>query len=364
MPGLGAWATKAGYTYPVLLQVDERLGTEPFAPFAYEGGAEPRPDPARGLDENDVVLLDAQQPGDRVPLPGCVEVEVRSGARHGWLYLGIGAGDGPGSPLRFDAAEGLVRGAEYAVGFAPEGRAWLDRLMLGGSENLLDRTKVRLRLDLRAGLGSVERNEEDVRARTTGLHVGPLRIAREIEVRGRIFGNLYSRPVRDRFLFYRNGFTIPTRVQLPTAARALVRRASLRITMDLRPPAIGKATFAASPGGHREVTGSGGVIASQKPLQWYLLRVGPVGLLGWLDIDPPAGAVTLYYRDDSRHPDPPETHPGEIGHHGFLYRTGSLVPTGLVHVTSNAWVIGGEVLRDPDRAREQLQARASAEVHQ
>jgi len=359
---LRAWATENGRQRPVLLQVDERLGTDASAPFAYEGGAEPRPDPVAGLDENDWVLLDAQAVGDRGRLPGCAEVEVGADGRPGWLYLGTGAGEAPSSPLRFDPAGDLVRGERYAVGFAPHGHAWLDRLVLGESANLLDRSKARLRLDLRGGLGKIERNEEDVRARTTGIHVGPLRIVREIEVRGRILANVYSRPVRDRFLFYRNGFTIPTTVQLP-AAQVLVRRASLRITMDLRPAAIGAATFAAAPVRvPREVTGAEGAVSSTEPLQWYLLQVGSVGLLGWLDIDPAAGSVTLYYRDDARHPDPPENYVGEIGHHGFLYRTSGRLPTGVVHVTSNAWILAGAALRDPDAAKRALQIRTTAEV--
>src|SRR5262249_6272729 len=208
--------------------------------------------------------------------------------------------------------------------FSRNGTAELESLVLGDPQhdvNILDRNKARLDVRLALGIGRVTRSEDDVRVRTTGVHVGPLRIIRESEVRGRMLLGLYSAPARDNFFFYPHGFVLPTTIRLTPGVRAIVRDVTFRLSMDLTESAHGM-TFQSAPEleDPLPIEGRGHQRGGHQPIQWYLLRRGGTGLLGWLRAtDTVAREVSLYYADDATRPDPPERVPGEFGDHGFLY---------------------------------------------
>src|SRR5262249_35272003 len=148
----------------------------------------------------------------------------------------------------------------------------------------LDRSKARLRLELPLGL-VVDRNEDDVRTRVTGEHAGPLRIVREMEVRGRMALGLYSRPTSDRFVFYADGFSIPTSVVISPTAAMLLGSIALRLSMDLRTGSGLEFRSAPEVPVAIAITGHEGRRGGRAPLDWYLLRSGDTGLLGWLETD-------------------------------------------------------------------------------
>ncbi|MGH3054506.1 MAG: hypothetical protein ACRDL7_05955, partial [Gaiellaceae bacterium] len=259
-------------------------------------------------------------------------------------------------------------GQDYVLGFSRSGSPVIDTLVLGDpahDSNIIDRSKARLDVDLALGIGRLSRSEDDVRVRTTGLHCGPLRIIRECEVCGRMLMGIYSPPVRDTFIFYPHGFVLPTTVRLTPTARLLIRSVSLRISMDLV-DAPGGITFQSDPEIPLPIAvdGQGGARTGTRPIGWYLLRRGQSGRLGWLEArDDIAGDVTLYYRDDRAHADPPEEMHGEVGDHGFLYRHSGPLPDGDIQLGSYGWVLHGEQLERPDIELRALVTAPTVRVH-
>ncbi len=353
-----------GTPHAVPVQIDERIDTGEGLEWVFEGGEGPRRDSDPFFDRDDLLLLDVRDAGRCGPTAaGAVTVEV---AGAGCIEVVCDAGEAP-APPRVRALDGgrVIAGGAYRIGFAPRGEAWLNELRLGESgesANLLDRSKARLRLELPLGL-VVQRDEDDVWTQVTGEHTGPLRIVREISVRGRVALNVYSRPVRDRFVFYADGFSIPTSVVISSSAALVLRSITLRLSMDLRPN--GQLEFRSAPEvpNALPVTGQEGRRGGWAPLDWYLLRSQDTGLVGWLETDPVyASSVTLYYNDDVAHPDPPENVPGEFGDHGFLFVSDGDLVAGGFRVVTQAWVVRGRELEEPETVRRRFSVRPSYQI--
>ena len=367
-----ALAIRGGRPTPVHVQIDQRRRTNDGRwQYVFEAGDEPHPAMSPGIGDDDLVLLLVDEGGERLEPapPQSTEIEVVStDDNRRWFYLARGTPAGLPPLLSYDAAADRVRGQDYLIGFRRDGTPVVDTLVLGDPDrnpNILDRSKARLDVDLALGIGHIGRTEEDVRVRTTGWHIGPLRIIRECEVRGRMLFGLYSPPVRDNFIFYPHGFVLPTTVRLTPTARVLTRSVTLRISMDLS-DAAGDLRFASAPDllPAIVVDGHGGSRSGTQPISWYLLRRGDTGLLGWLEApDEVAGDVTLYYRDERRHADPPEGRPGEIGDHGFFYHHAGALPAGDVHLSSHAWILHGAQLDQPEAELRALDKRPTVRVH-
>jgi hypothetical protein len=367
-----AVAERDGALLPVHVQIDQRFRADDrTAHFAFEAGDDRRP-PHDGLGPDDLVLLALPEGGERLQVvpDDYTEIEVTdpSGGITRWFYLYRGALLLPPPLLRYDAAADRITGQDYAIGFSHQGTAVIDSLVLGDpadATNLIERSKARLDVDLALGIGSVHRSEDDVHVRATGLHVGPLRIIREAEVRGRMLLGLYSPPVRDNFIFYPHGFVLPTTIRLTPTARMIVRAVTLRISMDLTEAARGM-TFQSEPEMPKPtvINGRGGMHGGSRPIGWYLLRRGTIGLLGWLQARPDiARDVTLYYRDDEAHSDAPEALAGEVGDHGFLFHHSGPLPSGEARLSSHAWILHGEQLDNPAAVLRTFGARPKVQVH-
>jgi len=354
------------------VQVDQRRRTSDGRwQYIFEAGDEPHPATPPGIGADDLVLLLVAEGGERFQPapPRSTEIEVvGADGNRSWFYLARGTPAGLPPLLSYDAVNDHVRGQDYLLGFRHNGTPVIDTLLLGDPDrapNILDRSKARLDVDLALAIGHIARTEEDVRVRTTGLHTGPLRIIRECEVRGRMLFGLYSPPVRDNFIFYPHGFVLPTTVRLTPTARMLTRSVTLRISMDLS-DAAGELTFESAPQLLPPVAidGHGGSRSGTQPIDWYLVRRADTGLLGWLEApDEVARAVTLYYRDERTHADPPEGKPGEIGDHGFLYRHTGALPAGDVRLSSHAWILHGAQLDRPAAELRALDSRPTVRVH-
>ena len=366
---LTATALHASAPTPIHIQIDRRTRTDDgrwqYALDAPGGTA------SQGLGADDLVLLATDEGGDRMRTPpaGGTEVEVvDAGGITRWFYLSRGAPAALPPLVSYDAAADRIRGQDYALGFSRSGTPVLDALVLGDPDhgsNILDRSKARLEVELALGIGKVRRTEDDARIRTVGVHRGPLRIIRECEVRGRMLLGLYSPPVRDNFVFYAHGFVLPTRVRLTPTARMLTKSVTLRISMDLIDAPDGL-RFQSQPEMPSAVPidGLGGVRGGTQQVVWYLLRRDGMGLLGWLEApDDIARDVTLYYRDDRTHADPPEHAAGEIGDHGFLYRHTGTLPAGDVRLSSHAQVLHGEQLERPAAELRAVASRPTVRVH-
>ncbi|HUL99432.1 MAG TPA: hypothetical protein VLU24_08445 [Mycobacterium sp.] len=366
---LTATALHAGMQIPIHIQIDRRaLTAEGRWQYIFDASAAPA---SPGLGEEDLVLLATGEGGERVRTPpaGTTEIEVldASGTTR-WFYLSRGTPSALPPLVSYDAAADRIRGQDYALGFSRNGTPVIDALVLGEPDhgsNILDRSKARLDVELALGIGKVTRTEDDVRIRTIGVHRGPLRVIRECEVRGRMLLGLYSPPVRDNFVFYAHGFVLPTTMRLTPTARMLTKSVTLRISMDLV-DAAGGLTFQSEPEipGAVPVNGLGGVRGGTQPVGWYLLRHDTMGLLGWLEAPADiAGDVTLYYRDDRAHADPPEQSPGEVGDHGFLYRHSRRLPAGDIRLSSHTWVLHGEQLDQPAAQLRAVASRPTVRVH-
>ena len=354
-----AWSQHDGSLVAAHVQIDQRVrDTAGALHYAFESGEDPRP-AAPQLAPDDLLLLATTEAGDHLPSAPAdataLEIVDPPGDRSRWLYVGRGASAPSAPAIRYDEGADRITGSDYAVQFSRGGTALIDALILGDPEhgaNILDRNKARLDVELALGLGDVHRTEDDVAVRTTGLHVGPLRVIRESEVRGRLLLGFYSAPVRDNFIFYPHGFILPTTIRLTPAARMIARNLTLRIAMDLNPSAAGM-TFQSSPELPAPVTidGRGGRRGGQRPLDWYLLRRGNIGLLGWLQAPAAVTAdVALYYNDAADHPDPPEAVSGELADHGFIYYHAGTLPAGEIRLSSYAWVLHGAALEEPAAA--------------
>ena len=367
---LRAFALHDGLRLPVLLQVDERWRGDDELHYAYEAGPEPVADLDPTFDSDDLLLFSPDDAGERLPAPEreAVEVQVRDGDHLGWLYVHNDAtAPQPGSSLSYDRSRDGVRGDHYFLARASGQSAGFDELRLGDparAPNILDRTKARIDLQLALGLATLHRTQDDTIARTTALHIGPLRIVREVEVRGRVLLDLYTNPYRERFVYYRDGFSVPTVVWIGPRYVALLRSITLRLSMDLNENARGM-TFMSAPELPQplRIDGHAGRHGGALPLQWYLLRGEQFGLLGWLTADPDVlRNVTLFFDDDSARVNPPENVPGQLGHHGFLYRSPGQLPNGPVRLTTHAWVVTGNDLNDPAAARRRFDHRPTAVV--
>ncbi len=369
---VAAVAIHGGRPTPIHVQIDQRRRTsEGRWQYVFEAGDDSHPATPPGIGDDDLILLLADEGGERLQPapPQSTEIEVGRADRDSrWVYLAHGLPAGLPPLLSYDAATDRVRGQDYLLGFRRDGTPVIDTLVLGDPDrdpNILDRSKARLDVDLALGIGHIARTEEDVRVRTTGLHTGPLRIIRACEVRGRMLFGLYSPPVRDNFVFYPHGFVLPTTVRLTPTARLLTRSVRLRISMDLR-DAARELTFESAPDLLPAVAidGHGGSRSGTQPIAWYLLRSADTGLLGWLEApDEVARDVTLYYRDERAHADPPDGVPGEIGDHGFLYRHSGALPAGDVRLRSHAWVLHGAQLDQPAAELRALDSRPTVRVH-
>ena len=366
---LTATALHASVQIPIHIQIDQRARTADGR-WQYTLDASGAP-ASPGLGEDDLVLLATDEGGERMPtLPArTTEIEVLdAGGTSRWFYLSRGAPSALPPLVSYDAATDRIRGQDYALGFSRNGTPVIEALVLGDPDhgsNILDRSKARLDLELALGIGKVTRTEDDVRIRTIGVHRGPLRVIRECEVRGRILLGLYSPPVRDNFIFYAHGFVLPTTVRLTPTARMLTNSVTLRISMDLVDAPDGF-TFQSQPEISTAVPidGLGGVRGGTQPIAWYLLRRDGTGLLGWLEAPADiARDVTLYYRDDRTHADPPERAPGEVGDHGFLYRHSGTLPAGDVRLSSHAWVLHGDQLERPAAELRAAARRPTVRVH-
>jgi hypothetical protein len=369
---VAAVAMHAGQPTPVHVQIDQRRrSSEGRWQYVFEAGDDPHPAKPPLVGDDDLILLLVDEGGERLQPapPWSTEIEVaRAGRDSRWFYLARGSPAGLPPLLSYDAARERVRGQDYLLGFRRNGTPVIDTLVLGDPDrdpNILDRSKARLDVDLALGIGHIARTEDDVHVRTTGLHTGPLRIIRECEVRGRLLFGLYSPPVRDNLIFYPHGFVLPTAVRLTRTARLLTRRVTLRISMDLSAAARGL-TFESAPDLLPSVAidGQGGSRNGTQPIAWYLLRSANTGLLGWLEApDEVARDVTLYYRDERTHADPPDGVPGEIGDHGFLYRHSGPLPAGDVRLSSHAWILHGARLDRPAAELRALDSRPTVRVH-
>lgn len=367
---IAAFAEHDGALAPVHVQVDQRDAADGGWAFAFESGAEPRAARHAGLGPDDLVLLSLDEGGARLrpPLPQHVEIEVtRADGATRWFYVGRGVSR-LAPLLRYDPSTDGVVGADYGLRFSRSGAPVLDALVIGDpahDPNLLDRNKARLDVDVAFGIGTLHRSEDDVRLRTTGLHIGPLRIIRECEVRGRMLLGIYSPPLRDNFIFYPHGFMLPATVRLAPALRMLVHEMTLRISMDLA-AGVPDLTFQSAPDilDPIPVDGHHGQRGTQQPIEWYLLRRGDVGLLGWLRArEDVAREVSLYYHDDLTHPDPPEQEVGERGDHGFLFRHTGPLPAGEIRLSSYGWVVHADLLRQPAAALRAFTSQTAVRVH-
>src|SRR5262249_61372840 len=112
------------------------------------------------------------------------------------------------------------------------------------------------------------------------------------------------------------------------------------------------------------IEGRGHRRGGHQPIQWYLLRRGGTGLLGWLRAtDTVAREVSLYYADDATRPDPPERVPGEFGDHGFLYHHDGTPPAGELRLSSYGWILHGNDLDRPAALLEGFAIRPTIQVH-
>jgi len=355
----------------VHLQIDPRMrGNDGSWRYTFDGDADSSTHDNAVLNADDELLLMFSEGGERVqPAPrNHIEVEVSQSGEARWFYVHRGQSPDLAPLIRYDVAADRIASGDYAIDFGRGGTAVMSALVLGDGDqrgSILDRNKARLDVDLAFGIGRVSRTEDDVHVQTTGTHSGPLRIIRQSEVRGRMLLGMYSAAVRDNFIFYPHGFVLPTTVRLTPTARMLVRSVTLRISMDLS-DAFHDMTFQSAPEMRTAlpIDGHGGAHGGQQPIEWYLLRRGTVGVLGWLraraDI---AREVSLYYRDDRHHADAPEARAGEFGDHGFLFHHDGALPAGEVRLSTHAWIVHGEQLNDPAAELRRLTAPATVRVH-
>jgi len=356
---------------PVHLQIDQRVRADGGTwRYTFEAGEERSAPATAGLGSDDVLLFMVSEGGERAQLVpnDHIEIEVTQDSGQYWFYLRRGPSPELAPLISYDAASDRIATDDYAIDFGHSGTAVMNALLLADREdrsNILDRNKARLDIDLALGIGRVSRTENDVQVHTTGLHAGPLRIIRESEVRGRMLLGMYSAAVRDNFIFYPHGFVLPTTVRLTPTARMLVRNVTLRISMDLT-NALHDMTFQSAPEMPTPVAidGRGGLHGGHRPIEWYLLRRNNVGLLGWLRArDDIAREVSLYYRDDRGHDDPPEKEPGEFGDHGFLFHHEGPLPAGEVRLSTHAWILRGEQLANPAAQLRTLMSPPVVRVH-
>lgn len=228
----------------VRLQVDERDAGYNWVLDA--GPAATHDEPPEVLDDNDLLLLRAQDAGacgtgdSLPPHQRAVELTLFDPlvSSLACLYLVVTAEPTkPGLPplVTYDPARGRFRGSSVELGFGADVPEFLALTAGGGgAENLLDRLKVRARVELLWGLLTFTRDESDLTTEVVAWRNGPLRAIRRQRQRVRLGWGIRSPAFVSETFFYPDAAEMPVRLRLAHPPAYLFGDIRIEAWLDFR----------------------------------------------------------------------------------------------------------------------------------
>ncbi len=228
---LRLYAHVNGKFRPIAFQIDER---GPDGEFIYTAGKTAGEDVDKGkFDENDELLFISGHAGNRVAgnlWPKghdagheIVITDPQDPEKKSWAYIFSFPNAPPARSdedyVDYDAENDRIIGKYYTVGYE-KGYALFTDLIYpeesgGNGEDLLDRIKVRMDIQLLGGLVHIKRKESDVRSKIIGWKDGPIRVLRNVEMYFRVIFNIPSPSLFSVTEYYPHYFYVPMRFTVP-----------------------------------------------------------------------------------------------------------------------------------------------------
>ena len=344
---LRVYAHRNGIFQPIPYQIDER---DAKGEFVYTGGDLAGQDTDRGrFDLNDELVFECSHLGDRVARDlwpeganAGDEIEAsdpRDTSKKGWAYILYFPQNPPAASredyVNYDPGRDRVMGRFYTVGYKKGFTLFTDLIYpkeYGGSgEDMLDRVKIRIDVQLVQGMVHVRRSEKDMRCRVVGWKDGPIRVMRNTENTFRILFNIPSPSLFSVTEYYPHYFTVPMRFSIPFSMKWVMNSfviSGFAITAygDFLTHMIGGRAYSnRNPDG---ITFTGRTPYEElkkkydlSKLVWGYFAKEGVGM--WFPRmafpDPFLQFMQLYARDEVTLKDPPEDEPGVIGCGALAY---------------------------------------------
>lgn len=342
---LSLFAARNGEVKPIPFQIDEidpdgEWVLTMVPPNLKEEGIQPDQDEDKEcLDENDELAFMVRDSGDRIPkdrLPdGAVEVDEIAledpiDGGKAWVYLCSFPADPPRSEVdyvTYAIEKDRVITRNYEMGFNPELAIAPGHISLQGSENIIDRLKIRFWCKIIAVQFFI--NENDLSSRLELYRDGPIRVIRRTRT-AIYFTKVFRSPYGAiENIYYENTVIVPVKVQIPISLRFFKRILTVKVLAG--PDFQNLHGWRIKTDGAPRWLGIDGKMdeneweAQDTPFSWFIIssakRAFMIRVLldrqpDWSRWDSPMSSI-LHYRDDDNEPDPPEFVPGQSPYLGF-----------------------------------------------
>jgi hypothetical protein len=345
-------AIRDGKAVIIPSQIDER---NPEGRWVYTGGPEASYDADEGLlDANDELVFmaaDCGAEGDAWGLwPDAEAIDlitiidpITEDKRYAYLLRYADALSAPpiaGSVdyVRFDPKSDTIEGVRYIAGFPETPKVsystYIIKKEAGGSgEDLLDRSKMRLRFSALWGAIRITIDESDMMSRLTGWIDGPVRVMRKAKHSVKLFLGLGTPEVVGETSFFATNFQFFSRLEIPFELGYVLTEASIVIASDFNKNAVGMTFWSEA---NREGVPVDGAWSEAEgkldfgPSNWALLS-GPQG--AWMIrvayVSDIPFTKNLYYKDDAKGDYKPDDEPGAIGATGYNLGNIHRIPKGV-----------------------------------
>lgn len=342
---LSLLALVKGKVVPVPFQVDEidkegEWVLDMVPPCLAGKGITPDEDEDKGcLDKNDELVFMVRDSGSRISKDrypdGAVEVDEIAledpiDGGKAWVYLCSFPADPPRSEVDYVAykiEKDRVVTSNYEMGFNPELAIAPGHISLQGSENIIDRLKIRFWCKVIGVQFFI--NENDLTSRLELYRDGPIRVIRRTRT-AIYFTKVFRSPYGSiENIYYENTVIVPVKVEIPISLRFFKRILTVKVLAGpdfqnlhgWRIKTDGVPDWLSIDGKMDESEWE----AQDTPFSWFVLssaeRAFMIRVLldrqpDWSRWDSPMSSI-LHYRDDDAEPDPPEFVPGQSPYVGF-----------------------------------------------
>ncbi len=334
-------ASVEGKTVPIPFQIDEMSAEgENILTQVPPGGLadkdlKPEKDADNGLlDDNDQLVFMIRDSGDRISdkdnLPDEVtafdEIQLQDpiGRGKAWVYLCSFKGNPPQSNedyIKYQFPQNLLVSKNYVVGFPREAPVFPGYLTIHGSENIVDRVK--LRVKTRIFFIPYTVNEENLVSKLSLYKDGPVRVIRRSATQVRFMGIFRTSYLAVEMIAYDKIAMVPVRLKVPLNLKdyKTVLKVAMRAGVDFH----NVKGWKIKTNSHKQwVTIDGEMSDEEKTmngedLSWFLLNGDGKAFVVRIVLDRnPDGSyhespITphLYYVDNDKLDDEPEDVPGQ-----------------------------------------------------
>ncbi len=349
-------AATNGVLSPIPFQIDER---DERGSLVFPFGPKKSKDSSPSFDANDELIFMAKDTGWRVAraswpktVDKSAEIEVSDpiNGTKGWVYAFTFASPPPHSGVDYVSVSstGFTVTTPYFISkFCRDATISFCGISLteaggGDGKNYMDRLKVRAHAVTKYVRIPIEKSENDFSSELLAYIDGPVRVIRRTNNKMFLFWKIPTPGSIVDNVYYYNSFIFPTEVDVPFDLAAMLEEVRFRVTTDHGSRAKGfRFINSNNPSG---ATIDGKMDAAEKslkldPYAWMLIRGTTPGRKGgWFSrllYDPGVSAKPyLYYTDDEKAADAPESERGQFGNIGYDIRNMELLKKGVWRLTS------------------------------